>query len=116
MERRSLQGNPGRGGGGGLLRDSRGRWAAGFMIRLGLCTFVLAEFTALVELFFFQNTHKKKKEIEIHVWSSKAFWIFIHHSCCGTAQFDNLAVEIGMFNALIIEYVNFIKKYFLKKI
>ena len=40
-------GNPGKAGGGGLIRDSEGRWVRGFSRSVGHATSVIAEFWAL---------------------------------------------------------------------
>ena len=41
------QGNPGRAGGGGLIRNHDGKWVKGFMRNIGQATSVAAEFWAL---------------------------------------------------------------------
>lgn len=40
-------GNPGKAGGGGLIRDSQGSWVKGYMRNIGVATSVKAEFWAL---------------------------------------------------------------------
>ena len=40
-------GNPGKAGGGGLIRDSCGRWIKGYMRYIGISTSIIAEFWAL---------------------------------------------------------------------
>ena len=40
-------GNPGRAGGGGLIRDSSGNWVKGFSRSIGRATSMVAEFWAL---------------------------------------------------------------------
>ena len=40
-------GNPGRVGGGGVLRDSAGEWVKGFVRNIGSTTSIIAEFWAL---------------------------------------------------------------------
>ena len=41
------QGNPGRAGGGSLIRDHDGKWVKGYMRNIGQATSVAAEFWAL---------------------------------------------------------------------
>ena len=43
----ALGGNPGKAGGGGLIRDSSGHWVKGFARSIGFATSVTAEFWAL---------------------------------------------------------------------
>ena len=40
-------GNPGKAGGGGLIRDSQGKWVKGYMRKIGMATSVEAKFWAL---------------------------------------------------------------------
>ena len=40
-------GNPGKAGGGGLIRDSQGNWVKGYMRNIGVATNIIAEFWAL---------------------------------------------------------------------
>ena len=40
-------GNPGKAGGGGLIRDSYGKWIKGYMRHIGISTSIIAEFWAL---------------------------------------------------------------------
>ena len=40
-------GNPGKAGGGGVIRDSEGRWMRGFARSIGVTTSIMAEFWAL---------------------------------------------------------------------
>ncbi|KAF2324840.1 hypothetical protein GH714_017906 [Hevea brasiliensis] len=44
----ACKGNPGRGGGGGLLRDDGGRWLKDFVLHSGTCNSMLAEISALL--------------------------------------------------------------------
>lgn len=39
----SSKGNPGLAGGGGVIRDSLGRWCSGFVINIGICSAADAE-------------------------------------------------------------------------
>ena len=41
------QGNPGKAGGGGVIRDSTGKWVKGFSRSMGVTTSVIAEFWAI---------------------------------------------------------------------
>ncbi|KAF2319109.1 hypothetical protein GH714_013348 [Hevea brasiliensis] len=44
----AYKGNPGRGGGGGFLRDDGGRWLKDFVLHSGTCNSMLAEISALL--------------------------------------------------------------------
>ena len=42
-------GNPGKAGGGGIIRDSEGRWVKGFARSIGFTTSIIAELWALTD-------------------------------------------------------------------
>ena len=44
---RASLGNPGKAGGGGLIRDCQGNWVKGYMRNIGVATNITAEFWAL---------------------------------------------------------------------
>ena len=62
--------NPGRAGGGGVIRDSNGNWLVGYAANLGICTSMVAEICALrtgLEIAWNKGYRQIQVEMDSHV-------------------------------------------------